>query len=381
MSNTDVDKALDRIYPNLSTVEASAPPQEDIYIPASDVFTVHHEVMGVPVNKKESKTWIYIVVILVVLVFFFLLIVIAYNYFIQTDNDTTTNETNDINANIGAMLTANEYYAMTGITNKKMVKTSQIILMRKERGDICDYGYYTGDKTQADYCSFQAHSSNYYNVGKFPMTYTKTDIGKHVLSLNYDDVNSDGITGSGARSRNSATYICDHTDGCVGVEYNHETQNASLITSNISATYPSTVISPDLMDNNIKINRPEFDFSNTTQVYLQKKLRPQFTNVVFGYSGSRPLRYYMTHNEEEPDISRYHKRGTVKNIKTGTIRFPNGVKREIMWAPFRIANYGGLVGKYYDSSNTLIYTDNQVGEYNLPLNLQKYDKLYVIYST
>lgn len=402
MSNEDINVALDRIYPSLSSEKDKK--TNDIYIPSSDVYTTNYEVMGIPGNKKERKTWIYIIIALVLLIFLFVIIVLLYNYFINVDSSSTTTETNDENANIGAMLTINEYYALSGNFNRRMIKNSQIILEKDEllsQSNTCDYGYYTGNKNQIGnningnlishggsdgHCGFQSHSSNYYNVGSFPMEYTKTYIGKHVLSLNYDDMNFDGVTGSGSRSHNGATYICDHTDGCFGIEYNHRTQEAYIITSDIKATYPSTNISSNNIDSKEAIalldsNKPKLDFSKDTQIYIKKKLRPEFTNVVFGYSGTRPLRYYMTHSQVEPDINHYHKRGTTKLIKSGTVRFPNGVKRELNWIPYRIANYGGLIGKYYDSSNNLIYTDTQVGEYNLPLNLHKYHKLYVVYSS
>lgn len=339
MSQRDINFAVDKIYPSVIDDKLD---DEDF---KSDPYIIAYEP-----TKKDNKIWIYIIVIVTILIILAVIIIACYNYFTNDtdDTDTSTTETNDVNANIGAMVSSSEYYSNSVNFNKKVIRRSQIIL-EKDEEDICDYGYYTGNPdSTTDECNFQAHAYNYYNVGKFPMSYNKKSIGKHVLSLNYD-------VDTGAKSRNSATTICDHTDGCVGVEYNHSTRDASLIISEIIATYPEIS------------EVPKLDFSDNTQVYLNKKERPHFTNIVFGYYGTRQLRYYMA-----PTY--------IDKKKQSVVRFPNGIKRILNKLPYRISNYGGLIGKYYDENNNLIYTDNNIGDYNLPLNLTKYNKLFVVYT-
>lgn len=394
MSSKDISLALDRIYPDVREV----PLQVDvpIYIPASDVIISNYEVMGVPGDKKERKSWSYIIVGILFLMFLFLIVVIVYNYFMNVDSDNTSVETTTNNANLGAMVNASEYYTMTGNINRQMVSDSQIIL---EENDRCNYGYYSifgafGNQGDSRECRFQAHSYGYFNVGSFPMTYDKTDIGRHSLSLDYE-------YRGGVKSREGATYICDHTEGCKGVEYDHRTHQASLIMSDIegylSPSSSLTVPSQPSSASSSKVSVPSsslsvpssskaslhsvfFDFSDSKQVYLKKNERPHFMDTVFGYSGIRPLRYYMEDYEQYPDISRDRIRGTNGKVTPGIIRFPTNEKIEMCWVPYRIANYGGLVGEYYDSCNNLIFTDTMKGEYNLPLNLQMYDKMYVVYS-
>lgn len=317
-----------------------------------------YSVMGVTVNEKQSKTWSYLIIVAIVVFFIVVICVICYNYFINSDSSSSTSN-NDENINVGAMISASQY----NITNN----ISRIVLESNSQCDDCDYGYYTGNRKQASKnpdvnmqeCGFQSHSSNYYNVGTFDMSYDKREIGRHNLSLNFDNRN-------GSNSRDGATHICNNKDYCRGVEYNHKTNQSYLIMSDIQATYPSTNISSensssfDEINSILQENKPKLNFSKDTQVYLKNDEKPHFTNVVFGYSGTRPLRYYIPQH--------------------GVSIFPNGVQREIKHIPSRMINYGGLIGEYYNSHNELIYTDNQTGEYNLPLNLQRYHHLYVTYT-
>lgn len=361
MSNKDIDSALNKIYPD-TTYKSN-----DYMLPQNKIFDNSYKVVDKPV--KKDKSWIYILIGLILLLFLIVVIVLCYGFFSTGTSDTSTTETNDENANIGAMLSSSEYYNATINFNRKLFQGAQIILEPDEI-DNCEYGYYTGNSDQVnsgnlDDCHFQAHSYSYFNVGKFPMTYIKNNIGRHDLSLNYD-------VNTGMKSRNSATSICDNTDGCIGVEYNHSTNEASLIMSNVIGTYP------DLTNNTLVIKLPELDFSDERQVYLNKKNKPHFNNAVFGYSSSLPLRYYMAHDNQSTTVNNNF---NIKKKIPGVVIFPNNVQRILEIVPQRIINYGGLIGRYYDDTDKLIYTDTNTDEYNLPLDLQKYTKLYITYTS
>lgn len=284
-----------------------------------DSYLSYNEVLGVPLKRNDRKNWLYFLIGFIILVLFVFIFVIIYNNFMKEDSENSSS-VSDENVNIGALVKVTDYQ-----TRSRKITKQQVIKPK------------TGK-----FGKLQSHSLSYYNVGKFPSEYKKINIGKKKLS--------DG--------NESATSICEITKGCNGVEYNHQTEEAYLIMSDITTE---------------SVEKPSFDFNDPVQTYLKIKLRPKFKNVVFGFSGIRLLRYYMS-DELEPKVNK-------NNImKPGVVKFFNGVKREILWVPFRISNYGGFIGKYYDVDNNLIYTDKNVGEYNLPIDLHKYDRLYVIYE-
>ena len=93
--------------------------------------------------------------------------------------------------------------------------------------------------------------------------------------------------------------------------------------------------------------------------------------------------------EIESNSNKKKKKGTKRNLKGGIIHFIPETVINIDWIPYRIANYGGYVGLYSQTEFTIdnwqdtemLYVDEGTGEYNIPLFLQEYTSLYVLYIT
>lgn len=341
-----IDKAVNEIYPDEpETSNVKKLEQIPIYKP-----------IDMSASKKEnSNVWKYIIIGVIIIIFIAIIWIVAYSYFSSSDNDETTVDTSDLDTNIGAIITDKEYYIIAGKLNKKMKEKYQLIKIANEQ---CPYGYYGNE------CQFQAHSINYYNVGSFNATYNEQNVlGQIPLSLNYS-------IEDGSKDKNSCTSICDGRNDCKGVIYDHASSTCSLITSDIIANGNASV-----------------DFTNSTQMYLKKSERPQFTDVIIGFSGAKILRYYLSKIEQMPDLKRTKKMGLKKKLRLGIIHFiPNQVINTI-WVPYRVVNYGGFVGLFSDKEFTIdnwknvdmLYTDNGTGEYNIPLFLQEHKNLWVLY--
>lgn len=361
-----INKVINNIYPDVS--ETSKKGSLDAILDASNVkpiITETYTVSGIQLDssdyKEKSNVGMWIIGIIIVIILFFIVWIIAYNYsgdLSSTDDDTNT-DTHEFDTNIGAIIKDNEYYIVAAKLAKKMKHKYQLIKIGNEN---CNYGYY------GENCNFQAHSVKYYNVGSFNSKY-KSEIspGQKTLSLNYS-------LEDGSKDRSSCTSICDFRTDCKGVIYNHDNSTCSLITSDVIANGESSM-----------------DYTKSNQMYLKRTIQPQFTDLIVGFAGSKIMRYYLSSVNSETikikSIDRNKKRGTKRNLKGGIIHFLPETVTNTNWTPYRIANYGGYVGLYSQIEFTvnnwqdteMIYVDQGVGEYNIPLFLQEYKNLYVLY--
>lgn len=355
---SSINKALDAIYPDVREISQGINPNFDENLVA---YPTLYEVTGVPLstsNFKENKSpWIYIVVAIVILIFI-IIIGIGIAYYLNGDtSDTTTTDSSDIESNIGSLLTANEWILFTSIPNQKINFGPQIILPNVDDplgfldNSHCSFGYYGQN------CEFQAHSPDYYNIGEITGDYKLLPITTTSLSLDYNFED-------GTKSKTSATNICTKTKGCTGVVYDHKTNKSSLIIHSVKARGDS-----------------KFNFSNDTQVYMKKNLRPHYTDKVFGFSGGKPLRYYFDGACQIPEFSNTGIFGTSQITKIGIVSIPLNQLIELDWIPSKIANYTGAIGHYFTSSDqkTPVYTDNGAGEHTLPLSVRNHQKLWVLY--
>lgn len=363
--NKMVDKAVNDIYPDVS--EATNPAYKESLndiINVDGIATETYVVAGVPLDttdyKEKSSMGTCIIIVIIVIVIFIIIWVIAYNYSgtDSTTDDSTTTDTSEYDTNIGAIIQDNEYYIVAAKLSKKMKNKFQLI---KQGNEECDYGYYGSN------CKLQAHSVKYYNAGTFSSTYTSESVlGQVPLSLNY---NMD----DGSKDKNSCTSHCDFTQGCKGVIYDHDNLTCSLITSDVVASGSATI-----------------NLNNSTQMYLKRNTVPQFTDIVVGFAGSKIMRYYLSGlSDKSPNLSRKKKLGTKRKLIGGIIHFTPNTVINTSWTPFRIANFGGYVGLYSENEFTtdnwqdteMLYVDQGIGEYNIPIFLQEYSSLYVLYIT
>ena len=309
---------------------------------------------------KENNTWKYILGIFILLLLIIgILLILYYLSGGYNTTDSTTTDTSQTDENIGAMIPSSKYYVVDYKVIKNVNGVPKILLPSRKsqfyflNNTNCQYGYY------GDNCQFQANDPLYYNIGSFQMNYDKQYIGYIPLSLDYSLSN-------GEISKNSCTGICDNTTGCNGVNYNHTTEECNLIMSDIQGINPS------------KLN-----FSIPEQIYLKVNHTPHFKNVVFGFYGNRYLRYYLLNNTINPTV----KHISEPSITMGLVEFTPNVTVNLYWSPQKIANFEGYIGIYsttiFDSTNwketNIIHVDSYVGEYLLPIKLQKYSNIYIMY--
>ena len=336
-----IDNAVNNIYPDVS--EKSINNSNNIEKSNTD--------LNISDYKEKNYTSMWIIGIIIVIILFFIIWIIAYNYSgntLNTEDDITTNNP-EYNTNIGAMIQDNEYYLIASKSIKKMKNKYQLIKFKNEE---CNYGYY------GENCNLQAHSIRYYNPGSFNSTY-KSEISflEKTLSLNYD-------VQDGSKDETSCTSICDFRIDCKGVIYNHENSTCSLITSDIIAT-----------------GEAKMDYTKCEQMYLKRSIQPKFTDLIIGFTGSKIMRYYLNNISSESYIKKKRK------LKNGIIHFIPEIVIKTTWNPYRIINYGGYVGLYSNIEFTInnwkeiemLYIDRSIGEYNIPLFLQEYTNLYVLY--
>lgn len=351
------DKA-DEMYPDVS-IKLNREVLE--HLPVVDGFDPisynSYEVAGVPLHendyKEKSSTTKYIIIGIVLLLILFIIIIIIYNYCSVTTDTTETSSYGDyeIDVNIGAIIRDKEYYKLASSLDKKMKKKFHFVPIADEK---CGYGLY------GDECQFQSHNPNYYNAGNFISTFQQENIsGTHTLSLDYD-------LADGSKSSNSCTSICDNRADCKGLVFNHNSSTCSLITSDVVSTSDASM-----------------DYSTPVQMYLKTKVSPHFTNLVVGFSGSKPLRYYLNKQIENPYFLKKYK----KKLRSGIMTFTTGHVEQLKWIPYRIVNHGGFVGIFSETKFSkeqwfeadLLYKDEGSGEYNLPTFLQDYSNIFVIY--
>lgn len=358
MTQQMIDNAVNDIYPELSKKSNNKNLEEVSDESSSDEFIpTAYEVDDINVSSDNQKTnvWKYVIIAIIIIIIIAIIWYVAYNYFSTDDSDDTTTDISNLDTNIGSIISDNEYYIVSGKLKKKMKQKYQLIPISNEK---CPYGYYGNE------CNLQAHSIKYYNIGNFNSTYTKEDLlDKRPLSLDY-------LVEDGSKDKNSCTSICDGRTDCKGVLYDHNSSICSLITSNVVASGQSSL-----------------DFTKNTQMYLKKSERPQFTDIIIGFSGAKVLRYYLTRAGELPDLIRNKKIGSKKKLRLGIVHFkPNEVTNTV-WVPYRVANYGNYIGLFSDKEFTIdnwkdidmLYVDKGTGEYNIPLFLQDYSNLYVLY--
>ena len=328
----NIDDLVNNIYPDIDENNKKKPKPIDV----EDNYFTTYEVLGnkmTPEQTKQNKNiWTYVIVLVIVIILIFLIWGVVYTYFIK-GSENTDEETDYHNLNIGAYITPEKLYVLSGRLDRKATIPT-IVGFNLNECPTCKYG---------DSCKFYTHDPKYYIVGSFDSEYSYTYSGNRNLSFIGNESDKD-----------SCTAICEKN--CYGVIYDSSDKTCSLITSSVKATGSASL-----------------DFSNTKQMYLKRSFRPQFTDAVIGYSGFRPLRYYLNNDESF-------------NIKKELVRFDIGVVTNLQWCPSRISNYGGKVGYFsttqFTTSNYLnhdmLYVDNNKGEYTLPLNLQ-IGNIYILY--
>jgi hypothetical protein len=279
-------------------------------------------------NENENSRVIYLLIVVFVILFIIIIIILVV-YNLTYDNSSQSEHCKDplLNSNIGSL----SY-------NKK---TSTIdIILPDENHELnyinnlcCNYGYYGKN------CEYQYHNNDYYNIGNLDSEYKSLLIDSSSLSFIMSK-------NDGSLDKTSATYICTHTAGCSGVEYNHKTKEAKLIMNDVKAKGLSN-----------------FDFNLDKQIYLRNKVKPIITDIVFGLPKGISLRYYLNSN------------------LTGINIFPLNQLVEVNNIPFKIINNTGSIGFYYTNENSVnpVYKDSGTGEYMLPSSLHTYPKLWVIY--
>lgn len=331
MSNKKIDKLVDDIYPDIDENNKKIPKA----VPVETSYFTSYNVMGVKMTPEQDKqnknVWIYIMAIVIFIIVFFIVWIIIYAYFIK-EPEEDIDETKYSDLNIGAYLIPEQLYAYSGKSNKK---TNMSVIVGSELND-CPTGMY------GDNCQFYMHDPKFYIAGIFDSNYTYDYEGEKNLSFNGTEYDKE-----------SCTALCE--SDCYGVIYDSSDKTCSLITSNIEATGTAYL-----------------DFSNTKQMYLKRKNRPEFSDAVIGYSGKRFLRYYLNNGES------FH----TNNI----VRFDLGNVINLSWCPLKISNYGGKTGYFSDTEFTnenyleheMLYIDNGNGEYSLPLNLQ-ISNIYILY--
>jgi hypothetical protein len=352
-----VNAKLDKIFPDLAIVdEDDLPKAQPVVIETTETV---YEVAGYKMSKsqfKEQKSiWPYIGATIIIIIIFLIVWYLFYKYVWQ-ENEATSDEsqptqTDTYDVNYGAILLASNYYKTSGRHKRKMKNKFQQIGIQKD--EVCAYGYYGSE------CNLQSHDSSYYLSGKFNSEYTTQDVdGEIPLSF---DINIE----DGKPINNSCTGICNNTEGCNGVEYDHENMRCSLVMSDVVANGSSDV-----------------NFNKDKLLYLKNNISPHFTDKVVAYSGMKPQRYYLDRDEQKPSKSKKRTVGTSKNKKSGIIQMSPNVIYELDWIPYRIVNYGNMRGTWSINKNMSnpIYTDSNSGEYNLPLSLQNHKKLFVMYK-
>lgn len=358
-----IDNAVNNIYPDVSEKSKKVSSNDIIY--ATNVeSTESYVVSGVALEssdyKEKSNTGIIIIGIVVVIILFFIIWIISYNYSGDTSsNDDITTDTAEYDTNIGAIIQDTEYYIVGSKLAKKMKNKYQLIKLGDEK---CNYGYY------GEECNFQAHSVKYYNVGSFNSTYnSEVSSGEKTLSLNYD-------LQDGSKDKSSCTSTCDFRKDCKGVIYDHDNSTCSLITSDVVANGEAIM-----------------DYTKSQQMYLKRTIQPQFTDLIVGFAGSKIMRYYLSGvgdiSSGVNTNSSKKKKKSKRKLKGGIIHFIPGTVINTNWSPYRIANYGGYVGLYSKTEFTIdnwkdtemLYVDESIGEYNIPLFLQEHTGLYVLY--
>lgn len=363
-----VDVALDMIYPvNEDIMKAVNVSVEQYHANTMDILSSESYSERYYSNKSnEHNTWKYILGGLIILIFIIGILILFYyisNNNNSTSDDSTDSDTSQTDENIGAMIPSSDYYILGGKAVRNISNKPRIILPDRKsllyylNNTDCQYGYY------GDSCQYQVNSPFYYNIGDFQMTYTKQSLGEMPLSLNYDASN-------GATSKNSCTGNCDNINGCKGVEYNHETKECNLIISEVQGT--GSVV---------------MNYSKPEQIYLKRNYSPHFTDVVYGFYGSKYLRYYLINNQIVPIKREIGKNKGKVGTSRGLIKFIPNVPVNLSWCPQKIANFNGYVGIYSTSEfnetnwkeSTIVYIDNSIGEYKLPISLQKYNNIYIMY--
>lgn len=325
----EINRSIDEIYETNKFLDPNDPYKifyegdQVILKPKINTYQYNNSEKNNDINKMK---WIVGIVVFVILVFFILVILyiaFIYNYEETEDEDTWDKE--EPNTNTGGYIPYTEISTIfKNITSGK-------------QNNECEKGYY------GENCEFQFHDMKYYNIGYLNGQYTKIDKG--IVNLSFNELTKDP---------NSCTSLCDNDKNCKGVEYDHSTNHCYLINSDISATGESYM-----------------NLSLPTQLYLNKKERPFFSDKVIGYRHSKLLRYYMESAECTGNV----------------IHFPIGSVIKIDWLPTKIVNYGNCIGYYSDTeftvdnykNHTMLYVDDSSGSYSTPYNLIKNLPLYVLY--
>lgn len=331
MSSKKIDSLVNDIYPEINEDNKKLPKA----VPVEYNYETTYEVLGQTMTSYEKKqnknVWTYVIVIIIFLLIIFVVWVVLYAYFIK-DSETGDQNTDSIDINIGAYITPQQLFLITGKFNKKI--TEPIIIGSQLNN--CSEGKY------GDNCEFQIHDPKFYNIGSFDSNYVSQYIGEKNLSFNGIEIDKD-----------SCTALCK--ENCTGVIYDHSNNECSLITSNVTGS-----------------GKASLNLSSDTQIYLKKTKTPIFNDSVVGYKGGKVLRYYF--NNGEPFIS------------NKIVRFDIGNVVNLSWCPLRIINYGNKIGYYSNTEFTtenylehdMLFIDKNKGEYSLPLKLQL-SNIYILY--
>lgn len=359
-----IDNSVNSIYPDVSEKGKVHPSDEIIrasYV--EPIITDGYVVAGVELNtheyKEKNSAGLWIIILMAAVILILIIVIIAYNYSGDgsSSDDDPVQDSCDYDTNVGAIIQDSEYYVAGVKMVKKMKKKYHLIKLGNEE---CDYGYYGED------CNLQAHSVRYYNAGTFDSTYKyETLSGEHPLSLNYS-------VKDGSKDRSSCTTACDLKMDCKGVLYDHEKHTCSLITSDVIANGDAVM-----------------DYAKTQQMYLKRNVLPQFTDLIVGFAGSKIMRYYLSGANYSSETTCKKNKNSKRKSKGAIIHFIPETVLVSTWTPYRIANFGGYVGLYSNVEFTIdnwqdtemLYVDQNIGEYNIPLFLQEYTGLYILYIT